>query len=382
MNLYSAGASSSGWPLIENPSWKMVWNFAIGRPYEIFNSGGSGGTPPAFSWTQVQFYIGLGLLPQVAALASTNSPRPNAFVGLRYDTDPGTSYTVTACTTSSGGTSTYTGTFGGGTNAFVNQTFVITGFSNLVNNGTFVCTGSTASTLVLKNASASVQSGATAFAASNALSDTQFVFEAVNNYNFSVQRNSAPGNTSPTGISVVEGRNYRFEMTCTVAGQVTMLLTDGTTSYSATLTVPTISFPAPPGTAANQTLPGYIHNGVGIISNDTPIPPFVGGSIINSSGWSSALASFNKTALQLISPGTNGCICFLNANSGTGPTSQSATVTGYSALLPWVGFGNDSQSSPTASSKAIMIDAFEFEWNPGINSSNALTPNSLKPRYW
>jgi hypothetical protein len=52
-----------------------------------------------------------------------------------------------------GGTGVYTGTItGGGSNAFAGYYFVVTGFSNLPNNGTFVCTASSATTLTLQNA--------------------------------------------------------------------------------------------------------------------------------------------------------------------------------------------------------------------------------------
>lgn len=46
----------------------------------------------------------------------------------------------------------YTGTItGGGSSAFAGKTFIITGFTNAVNNGTFVCTASTTTTLTLVN---------------------------------------------------------------------------------------------------------------------------------------------------------------------------------------------------------------------------------------
>jgi hypothetical protein len=50
------------------------------------------------------------------------------------------------------GTTTYNGTItGGASNALAGQSFTVTGFSNSVNNGTFICTGSTATTLTLNN---------------------------------------------------------------------------------------------------------------------------------------------------------------------------------------------------------------------------------------
>ena len=371
-----------GFPLAENPSWKLVWNFAIGRNYNQVNTGAT--LPVAFSWAQVSFYIGLGnTSPQSGALTTGNNARPNNFIGLRYDTDPGTTYTLSAAGNASSGNTTYTGTItGGASSAYAGMTFTVSGFLTAANNGTFVCVASTATTLILANVSGAAESHA-ATAVELGTADAQFVFECVSNRNWSAQRNSAQGNTFATGITVTEGRNYRFEVICTTAGSVTMNLTDGVTAVTSTLVVPTVSFPAPAATLANQTLPGFIKNGIGIISNGgTPIMPFISGSKIASSGWSVALSTFNSSALILSGQGTGGQINFLSAAADTGPTSQAATVTGYPALGPWMGFGNDSRSSPTASSKTVFIDAFEFVWNPGVAGLTSATPTTLKARYF
>ena len=65
------------------------------------------------------------------------------------ETDPATATVVTAA-----GTSTvYLGTITGGTgNGFAGDSFVIAGFTNAGNNGTFTCTASTATTLTCSNA--------------------------------------------------------------------------------------------------------------------------------------------------------------------------------------------------------------------------------------
>ncbi len=57
------------------------------------------------------------------------------------------------------GTAVYTGTISGGdNNAYAGLTFVVAGFSTSANNGTFICSASTATTLTLLNASASAES--------------------------------------------------------------------------------------------------------------------------------------------------------------------------------------------------------------------------------
>jgi hypothetical protein len=62
---------------------------------------------------------------------------------------------VTSVSASSAGDAVYTGVFPcGATNSFVGLTFQITGFANGPNNGTFLCIGSTSTTLLLVNANA------------------------------------------------------------------------------------------------------------------------------------------------------------------------------------------------------------------------------------
>jgi hypothetical protein len=79
---------------------------------------------------------------------------------------PGTAYTLTAVAASSGpgiltltsvaassgGTAVYTGTItGGGSNAWVGYSFTVAGFANVTNNGLFICTASTTTTLTLES---------------------------------------------------------------------------------------------------------------------------------------------------------------------------------------------------------------------------------------
>lgn len=61
--------------------------------------------------------------------------------------------TLTSCASASGGTTVYTGTItGGGSNAFVDYAFTVAGFvTNTVNNGSFLCTASSGTTLTLTN---------------------------------------------------------------------------------------------------------------------------------------------------------------------------------------------------------------------------------------
>jgi hypothetical protein len=61
--------------------------------------------------------------------------------------------TLSAAAAASNGLTVYTGTItGGGSNAFAGDTFTIAGFDNAANNGVFIATASTSTTLTLENA--------------------------------------------------------------------------------------------------------------------------------------------------------------------------------------------------------------------------------------
>ena len=67
---------------------------------------------------------------------------------------------LTSVANANGGTTVYTGTItGGANNAFVGDTVVVAGFGFAVDNGTFTCTASTATTLTLSNRFGAKQNG-------------------------------------------------------------------------------------------------------------------------------------------------------------------------------------------------------------------------------
>jgi uncharacterized repeat protein (TIGR01451 family) len=69
-------------------------------------------------------------------------------------------FNVTSVANAGGGDTVYTGTFTGGAgNTLAGYTFVVSGFSNAANNGRFVSTASTATTLTLNNAAGVAQTG-------------------------------------------------------------------------------------------------------------------------------------------------------------------------------------------------------------------------------
>jgi hypothetical protein len=72
-------------------------------------------------------------------------------------------------------TAVYTGTFpGGGSNGYAGLTFIVTGFTNNQNNGTFTCSASTTTTLTLSNSAAIAEThAATALTAGGVYIDNQ-----------------------------------------------------------------------------------------------------------------------------------------------------------------------------------------------------------------
>ena len=109
----------------------------------------------------------------VLSLSGVNGPTtfqldPSIEDAFGNEITPGTAYvltavaastpgalTLTGVAASTGTTAVYSGTItGGGSNAYIGQSFVIAGFVNGVNNGLLICTASTASALTLENANA------------------------------------------------------------------------------------------------------------------------------------------------------------------------------------------------------------------------------------
>lgn len=81
---------------------------------------------------------------------------------------PAGALTLTSVAASSGGSAVYTGTITGGTSPnYVGQRFVITGFVNSVNDGTFLCTACSTTTLTLSNPSAIAETHAGTATAQN-----------------------------------------------------------------------------------------------------------------------------------------------------------------------------------------------------------------------
>jgi hypothetical protein len=133
--------------------------------------------------------------------AGTTMPGAEKCAGLPY------SLTLTSVAAASGGSTVYTGTItGGGSNALAGETFKIYGFtaSSGANNGTFLCTASTTTTLTLSNASGVVET-ATGTAVPSTLAVTSVA-------------NTSGGSTVYTGVFANGASNALAGGKMTVAG--------------------------------------------------------------------------------------------------------------------------------------------------------------------
>lgn len=107
----------------------------------------------------------------------------------------GSVVTLTSVANAAGGNTVYTGTVtGGGANALVGTTFIVAGFTNAANNGTFVATASSATTLTLANAAGVAETHAATASMSPAATNSDFLFTAPNSFaGFGTPRIGADG---------------------------------------------------------------------------------------------------------------------------------------------------------------------------------------------
>lgn len=121
--------------------------------------------------------------------------------------------TLTAAAAASGGSTVYTGTVtGGASSALAGFTFVIAGFvTNAVNNGTFVATASSATTLTLSNSAGIAETHAAT------ATPQGFVTATALTYDNSGEQNLVSG--TPTQVATVSGSGL---ITAGAKGQTTI----------------------------------------------------------------------------------------------------------------------------------------------------------------
>lgn len=372
----AAGLSRIRAPFVESPSWKMIWVFRFMPNIGTSFSAG-------FDLTNRAMYIGLGI---EAASASTFAQRPFNFVGLRFDQDttaPSIGDTtfkfeslqngaVTAVTTrtSTNGVNNQGGTSFSVTSVSCTSNVITVTAANTLQVNSMVTFSNMTTSTFLNGTTANVVSANT----------TSFTINFTHaNFGGTGETGTATlgGSVTNTGITPVIGQFYRFEMTCTVAGQVNMSLSNGTTTFTATgIRVPQYSYNLASGWTFVNDFAGEfrVTDGSGILAG-----PFGTGSVLTFSNFTSIAAAYNGN--QTLFDSDVSILHFLTSTSTGSLNNQTGTIAGYPSHFIQASFGTTTSGTGTAKC-ALHLDYFAFAWNPGINPGNALTPNSVRPRYW
>jgi hypothetical protein len=154
-----------------------------------------------------------------------------------------------------------------------------------------------------------------------------------------------------------------------------MSLSNGTTTFTATgIGVPQYSFNLVSTWDFANDFAGEFH-----VTNGPLVGSFGTGSVLTFSNFTSTAAVYNGN--QTVFDSDTTILHFLTGTSTGTLNNQTGTIAGYPSHFIQASFGTTTSGTGTANC-ALHIDFFGFAWNPGINPSNALTPNSVKPRYW
>ena len=352
-------------PILDYPGWKQTQVFQFIRPIFAENP-----SAEPFSMAHQSIYIGFGnsYLPSGTVLPL----RPSCFLGMRYDYDAGFSMTVESIAAASGGKTVYTvnSTLLTGTNALAGNNITFAGCTSSANNGTYLCTASTGTTVTVLNAAGVLQSGAAGTAHTPAISDTEFVFEYVANpLNATTQRNNTQGQTSSTGVTPTEGTWYRLDIESVASGVVTLTLSSGG-SQLATWTVTATPVLLGTTTASSATIQAgnnAITIGCAQTFNGTNMvySPFGIGSQLTLGGTAPTGMTVGDVYTEVGSNAGQADVSFLVTGAAAG--NVGCTLTGYPAFFPgWMGLSTDTTTSHVTYSCGIQYDFFAFVWNPGL----------------
>lgn len=213
-----------------------------------------------------------------------------------------------------------------------------------------------------------------------AISDSTLKFEVVANPNFGPNRINTQGTVVDTGMTPTEFRWYRFEITCTAAGSVTMYLTDGVTSITQVFS--NIVKYTSLGNVGSSVYSLTRGNGLGEINQvaqataTTSNFAYAIGSIVTISGSSQSF--YNSTFTLLSIPGVAAGATFILAGGANTAAGDAITISGYPSLTPYFAWGNDSQATPITTQ--IGVDFFALVWNSGL-AATPLALSNTNPRW-
>jgi hypothetical protein len=312
---------------------------------------------------------------------------------------PGTSYaltqvaassgpeqlTVSAVAASSGGTAVYTVTSGGTTNQWVGYSFTVAGFSDSTNNGDFVATASSSTTLTLENPFAQAEThAATATSNEGVAVYTGTIVETANSLigktfvvaGFSDTNNNgtfiATANNGTTTITLANPNTTAQSGQTATAKEQEAEWTDAVASVATGTGVYTGTFPeyASFPIGGRVTITGFVtnpaNNGTFIISAATV-------STLTTSNTASVSESASATAkiapsqtLTYFSDGT----AQLSGYSATGPN------TNLSTRVPVVSVSANGLITAGALGESVVEVSFPAYANK-IGATGALAPNPM-----
>ena len=208
-----------------------------------------------------------------------------------------------------------------------------------------------------------------------AISDTTFHFEVVANANFGQTRNNTQGTVVDTGMTPTEYTWYRFEMLCTVAGQIQMTLTGGGSTFNSTLSPSQITSVGGTGGLSITLARG---NGLGEMNQASPATSITNGftmAVGSKVTISGATNSFYDGTVTLFSCVTNSTAFLFSLAGGSNTEAGSpATLTYFPGLVPYIGFGNDTQATPA--NVDLGIDFFSLVLSQGLAGVSQVPNNS------
>jgi hypothetical protein len=365
-NITEGGAAFPiGYPITYNTGW--ISQFVFRWPVKYI----AGSLAQTF--TSARLYLGFSACSTTAG----TTKRPAKFIGLRYDTDPGTALTLTQVTVS-GSTTTYTGTITGGAtpaaNAFAGAKFVVTGFSNAGNNVTITVTASTATTLVCTT-SAQVNETHAGTATGPRLADSTYKFECYQN---AADGSNIQGTVLDTGIAP-DNNWHRLTIRSIVQGQILMSLDGGTESE--------ISISTDNNQGFSTQLAGNSGITTELVVADNGGPAWYSapawGTPATVSGGTSTAAVFNGTwtVADFCPTSTSFSVeMYPTVNSSASQSGTNIVLNWYNAFMPTIIFGNNGTTSSTG--QALMLDYFSFVYNPGLATDFAQTANATLPRFF
>lgn len=365
-------------PLLDCPGWKasFVFNWLPGSAYA-----GLAGTPPV----NKSFYVGFAATYSPLAGLQWGGPRPGVFYGLRYDTDPGPQNVVTSVTMS-GATAVYAGTsiLNGAADFYVGATIVITGFSNSTNNGTFVVTASSTTSLSVTNVAGVNETGATGLAAGPSIGDSTFVYEVVanpiNNSNAGL-RNNQQGLTQALPFAPTVGQWIRLDLECLAAGQLTMSI-NGANSHTFTVPQYTAGGASSNGSASVKSNQARVDIGPHVATNQGDTVVFSAGSQVTVGTFGAGFTGLNGTFVleQMMSVGPDIHYPVVNADQ-TNTSITNLTAVGYASGAPYLAYGNDTAGAAGGNGiYDIHFDFFGMLWTQALAGGGA--PDPTKARYF